>query len=63
MNSIIKSFLTVIPMFVIYFSVYFQLEFKEWKTKRVRQIVSGILAVSWPLAFGMFCGYTGFLRG
>jgi len=63
MNNIIRSFLTVIPMFLIYIFVNLQLEFMEWKTKKVRQIVSGILAIIWVIGFGIFTGYTGFLRG
>ena len=50
-------------MLLIYIFVNSQLEFMEWKTKKVRQIVGGILAIIWVIGFGIFTGYTGFLRG
>ena len=59
MNNIIRCLLTVIPMLLIYIFVNSQLEFMEWKTKKVRQIVGGILAIIWVIGFGIFTGYTG----
>ena len=62
MNTIIKAFIAAIPMMLIYNFVYLQLGIYNWKTERIRKIVSGLLAISWSLAFGAYCGYTGFLK-
>jgi hypothetical protein len=36
--------------------------FYQWKTEKYRKTVGYILGFLWAIAFGAFCGYTGFLR-
>ena len=36
--------------------------FYHWKTEKYRKTVGYILGLLWAIAFGAFCGYTGFLR-
>jgi hypothetical protein len=46
----------------IFFYVKSDLEFKEYKNNKQRNIISGALSAAGVIAFGLFCGFTGFLR-
>ena len=46
----------------IFFYVKSELDLREYKNEKQRKIVAAALAASGVIAFGLFCGFTGFLR-
>ena len=58
MTDAIATFIT----FGVFFYVRVDLEAKEWKTPKARNLVAGGAALSAAIAFSAFAGVTGFLR-
>ncbi len=56
---LLRTFVAVIPALLIW--VYVR-EFHQWGTKERRNIVGIVIGVLWAIGFGLFSGFTGFLR-
>ena len=46
----------------IFFYVKSELDFREYKNEKQRKIIAAALSAGGVIAFGLFCGFTGFLR-
>ena len=58
MQAFLRTLFAVVPMFLVWTYVRGQ----SWGTPRLRNIAGFILGLAWAIAFGAFCGATGFLR-
>ncbi|CAM8623148.1 hypothetical protein MCEMSE6_00974 [Oxalobacteraceae bacterium] len=58
MESLIRTFITVMPILLL--PAYFS--YQEWGTERKRKIVGVVLGLVWAVLFGWFTGSTDFLR-
>ena len=48
--------------FGVFFYVRVDLEAREWKTPKARNLAAGGAALFGAIAYGAFAGFTGFLR-
>ena len=58
MTDAITTFIT----FGVFFYVRVDLEAREWKTPRARNLAAGGAALFAAIAYGAFASFTGFLR-
>ena len=54
--------ITTFIAFGVFFYVRVDLEAREWKTPKARNLAAGGAAVFAAIAYGAFAGFTGFLR-
>ena len=58
MNSFLRTLIAVMPCLLIW--MYVKSMF--WGSAKSRNIIGWLLGFAWAIAFGAFCGYTGFLK-